>query len=390
MNGMLGPEVAAVVRALRRAVPLVAAAALLPAGGAAAAAGVAGQSRPLSVAAGQAAVVPASFQPAAASFLSPAVGFVLGGVGCKRLPCAARLVATADGGVHWRFLNAPAVRLVSPFSAGPAAAVSTVAFASRRDGWLLRPGYRGLWSTHDGGAHWRRLFLGGPIEELAVSPGTAYAVVARRGGAKLLKSPAGRNSWARVRGVTGGGVLAVSGRAAWLGSNTRLWATADGVHWHRYPFRCPTAYFNGLASIAAASASHVLFLCLGSAATGSENKAVLRSVNGGRTVHFAGKAPFNGIAGTIAVPPNRSKVVTLATSSAVSMLDRSADGGRTWKQVRYNDGGAGWSSLAYVSRTVGWLVHGEPGQSGVDQLLRTTDAGVTWHKITFRSRPAPR
>jgi hypothetical protein len=58
---------------------------------------------PSSAAAGQAGKVPAGFQPAAASFYSPASGgVVLGGVGClSGKPCRARLAATSDGGARW-------------------------------------------------------------------------------------------------------------------------------------------------------------------------------------------------------------------------------------------------------------------------------------------------
>jgi hypothetical protein len=57
-----------------------------------------------------AATVPASFQPAAESFITPSWGVVLGGAGCQPgHVCRARLVVTADGGAHWRFLAAPDV-----------------------------------------------------------------------------------------------------------------------------------------------------------------------------------------------------------------------------------------------------------------------------------------
>jgi hypothetical protein len=41
---------------------------------------------------------------------------------------------------------------------------------------------------------------------------------------------------------------------------THVWATADWVHWHQYPFGCPGAGY-GLSGIAAASRSQVVFLC---------------------------------------------------------------------------------------------------------------------------------
>jgi hypothetical protein len=133
-----------------------------------------------------AARVPAGFQPVSASFQSPARGFALGAVGCRQVrACQARLGATTDAGAHWRFTGAPDVRLFNP--AGntlvQASRVSDVLFASQRTGWLYG---RGLWATHDGGATWRRISLGGDIVPsmgggvvaMATAAGTAYAMVA--------------------------------------------------------------------------------------------------------------------------------------------------------------------------------------------------------------------
>src|ERR1039458_8343065 len=56
--------------------------------------------------------VPASFQPASASFVSPASGYVLGAVGCTLgQVCSVRLVSTTDGGERWHFANVPDVAL---------------------------------------------------------------------------------------------------------------------------------------------------------------------------------------------------------------------------------------------------------------------------------------
>ena len=381
------------VAAARRAVPVLAIAGLLApvAAGPADAAGTPGAlaarlMRPAGP--GLAVAVSAGFRPASASFLSPVSGFVLGGVGCAPgKACAARLVATADGGVRWHVVKAPAVRLPGLTSGG---SVSRVVFASARVGWLYGPA---LWSTRDGGAHWRKLALGGAVRQMAASAGRVYAVVAPPGGKpdELFASPAGRDAWARVGHFTARfGILAVSGRAAWFGngggfierSSPYVWATADGAHWRKNPVRCAAPYDrNGLASIAAASPSDVFFLCLSDAGAGQQGKAVLRSVNGGRTAHLAGLAPTGGSGGVIALPPRRPRVITLGTEFS---LDRSADGGKTWTTTYQNTGGAPWNSLSYASRTAGWAEFGSPPDSG---LLRTTDAGVTWHQVRF-ARPA--
>jgi len=346
-----------------------------------------------------AASVPTSFQPVSASFQSAARGFVLGAAGCRQVrACQARLATTTDAGAHWRFTGAADVRLFN--AAGntltQASRVRGVVFASRRDGWLYGPG---LWATHDGGATWRRIFLGGDVVPslgggvvaMAAAAGTAYAVVApdpfHGKPAELYASPAGQDAWARAGTMTGGpswASLAVAGKAAWFGTSAGLWATADGVHWHQDPAPCPASDIGGLGSIAAASPSQVVFLCLGDGAMGGMGKDVLRSSDGGTTVRLAGQAPLAGSGGTLAVPPHRSQVITLAASSGASFLDRSADGGKTWTTATYPDGGTPWNSLAYVTQAVGWVViDGRPLDNGSNRLLRTADAGRNWHTIRF-------
>jgi hypothetical protein len=346
----------------------------------------------LAVTASPAAARPAGFQPAAASFTSPARGVVLGGVGCREpRPCRARLVATTDGGARWHPLTAPRAWLLNR---GPV--VSQVVFASRRNGWLYGQSGRRLWATHDGGAHWRKLSLGGGIVTLATSAGTAYAVIAAAGGRRdeLLRSPAGQNAWSRVGTITGGfgSVLAVSGKAAWFGSSNpatgagTLWATADGTHWHHYPFACPGRGYQ-LSAIAAASRSRVVFLCTDAQGMYHTNKEVLRSVDGGRTEHLTGHAPVFGddTPGGFAVPRHRSQAITIAAvTPGPDFLYRSPNGGRTWAQITVpgTDGGVNIGSLAYQSRRAGWVVAGQPGVSR-SRLLRTLNGGRSWHRVSF-------
>ena len=339
--------------------------------------------------------VPAGFQPASASFVSPASGYVLGAVGCTLgHVCSARLVSTTDGGARWHFANAPDVALFN--SAGnlltQASRVSGVMFASRPDGWLYGPG---LYATHDGGAHWRRISLGGNIMAslgggvvaMAASSGTAYAVISPDpfNGApeELYSSPVGTNAWARVGTMTGSS-LAVFGKAAWFGTSTYLWATADGVHWHRYPFRCPAGL--GLGGIAPASGSQVAFLCDEALGMFHTVKDVLLWVNGGRTEHLTGQAPVAGEVYGFAVPLHRSKVITIAVvTPGLSYLYRSANGGKTWAEIAVSSltGEVSFTSLSYVRPTAGWVVISQLGIPGLRQLLRTLDAGRTWHADRF-------
>ena len=240
-----------------------------------------------------------------------------------------------------------------------------------------------LWATHDGGAHWRRISLGGDIRAMTASTGTVYAMVSRHAGYELFSSPAGKNAWARVGTMTGSS-LAVFGKAAWFGTSTYLWATADGVHWHRYPFRCPAGL--GLGGIAPASGSQVAFLCDEALGMFHTVKDVLLWVNGGRTEHLTGQAPVAGEVYGFAVPLHRSKVITIAVvTPGLSYLYRTANGGKTWAEIAVpgTSGGVGLSSLSYVSQAVGWVVVGYPGFPGPRQLLRTLNAGRTWHAVRF-------
>jgi hypothetical protein len=341
--------------------------------------------------------VPGSFQPVSASFVSSARGWVLGTVGCqRRAACRAQLAATTDGGARWQFVTVPKLRLFDP--AGDqltqASRVSDALFTSRQDGWLYGPG---LYATHDGGSHWSRIALGGSVKPsqgggvvaMAASAATVYALVSpdpfRAAPEELYASPAGRNAWARVGTMTGNPLasLAVSGTAAWFGAGDRLWATADGVHWHQYRLHCPAGY--GLAGISAASRSRVAFLCTDPQGMFQTPKAVLVSVNGGQTQRLAGHAPTSGDTGQIAVPPGAGQVITIPViTPGPDYLARSADGGRIWAEItiRGTDGGVNLNSLSYVSPVAGWLVVGSP-LSGGSQLLRTNDAGRGWHPVRF-------
>lgn len=377
---------------IRRAVPALVAGVMLASMSALAASadGLTGRTLPPSPRAGGSAHVAglAGFQPASAGFISPARGFVLGTGPCGLgHVCRARLAGTTDGGARWHRIASPDVPVGGP---GHGPWVSGVTFASRRVGWLYGSG---LWVTRDGGGRWRKLSLGGQVEDIAASSGRAYAVVepARSTGSELFTTPVGANAWQRVGTFTGeyepdwSGGFAVLGRSAWFGTASAVWTTADGRHWHSYPFACAGAYY-GLAGIAAASPARVRFLCINTADfnTAEEGIEVMASTDGGKTEHLAGrKAPVTGDGGVIAVPPGDAKVITFDTTvGGPSWIGRSADGGKTWKQVAFFPRGGSWDSLSYVSATVGWVVLSGPGTGGVTGLLlRTTDAGRSWHKV---------
>jgi hypothetical protein len=323
--------------------------------------------------------VPAGFRPGSASFVSAETGYVLGAVNCKPgAKCKSTLVTTGNAGASWRVVPAPR----------GATTDENVLFSGPRTGWVW--GYDGLWVTRNSGGSWRTLRPGGPVMSLAAGSAAAYAIVVlpRKVGETLFSSPTGRNAWHRVTTVGPGqpeSVIAAFGKSAWFSSGSTLWKKAAGSPWKSYPFACAKTGYQ-LSGIAAASPSLVYFLCLNSnSAMGHERMEVMVSANGGRTEQLAGgKSPVIGDGGLLAVPPGNPSVLTFASSPGIpSFMARSVDGGKTWKQVGSLFGDGPWDSLQYVTRTAGWIVLGRAGLGGAPELLHTTDAGRSWHQVSF-------
>jgi hypothetical protein len=85
--------------------------------------------------------------------------------------------------------------------------------------------------------------------------------------------------------------------------------------------------------------------------------------------------------------PGRACKARLAatTDGGARHLYRSANGGKTWAGIAVpgTQGGTDLSSLSSLSHTAGWVVAGGPGASSQNRLLRTSDAGATWHAVGF-------
>ena len=332
--------------------------------------------------------VPGSFQSAAASFVSPAWGVVLGGAGCTASrACRAELAVTADGGAHWSVMRGPAVWLGDGGPGLPQ--VSQVVFASRADGWLYGSG--SVWATHNGGASWRESTLPGSIATMAASAHAVYAVV----GNQLYRSPLGQNAWRRVSaeprsGPVTGNVLAVWGNSVWFGGNTSVWASADGVHWARYRFGCPGLAYGepySLAGISAASARDVAVLCAAPQGMFHTVMKVLVSVNGARSGWQTLKAPpqEGDVAAFAAAPGGFGLISVAVVTPGLDNIYRLPKLGQSWTTfgIPGTSGGFPLSSLQFMSPAVGSFVVGDPVFGMHSELLRTTNAGQTWHPVRF-------
>lgn len=334
---------------------------------------------------------PKGFEPQSVSFVSAQAGFVLGTRHCSRLPCAALLEKTVNGGTSWTAVPAPAMSLVPRFTSSPTSAVSSVRFENASDGWLFGPG---LWATANGGKLWHRVTaVPGQIIDLAVANGEVYVSAEPANGglnqSKLYESQVGGTKWTLVPKVIPQNLLTVSGHSVWAGSangvNPGLWTSTDsGLHWSKLAFACPAPAVSA-SEVAAASASNVAIACTddGFPQPGSSVKEVYTSADGGRTFHLAGKPPEPGQVYGLAMPPGNPQVITLNAASGASYLYRSANGGKAWSETEYFDGGLGFNDLAYASSTTGYVIHflGSPVIAYGLGMMKTTNAGGTWKNV---------
>jgi photosystem II stability/assembly factor-like uncharacterized protein len=344
---------------------------------------------------------PKGFEVESASFVSAQTGFVLGARGCSRMPCAAKLEKTVNGGKTWTKLPSPAISVNQPFDGTHPSTVSTVRFANANDGWLFNPA---LWATTDGGKHWHRVNLpgGGLVVNVASAGGEVYAEAAPLltgiYQARLFEAPAGGGTWTLVKNVDfPTNELTAFGHSAWAGSplgaggQSGFWTTTDnGKHWTALKFRCPVEDPDAF-PVAAASPTSIALVCTDPSPTalgpGSSYKFVYTSINGGKTFHLVGQAPDGGQPIDLAMPPGHPKLMTMSATSGASWLYRSVDGGTNWQQKgrEYYDGGLGFRDLQYASATNGYVVHfgGIPFIAYSDGLMATTNAGASWHTVSI-------
>ncbi len=348
----------------------------------------------------------ARFAPLSASFVSATEGLVLGATPCATGTCAA-LAATSDGGRSWTSEPAPPAPVASPptgTSAVPADAVGTVLFTRASD-YAYGPG---LWATTAGPGHWQALHPGGPVLDVAVDAGTAWAVVAScwsmnpgclAPSLRLERARVGTNTWQVVTGIGGfsDARLLFGGATGWVAMWPRrplaavtIWRTTDaGTSWSRMPDPCyRPSWAIDLAELASPGGSTLFELCAGNPGAGQEEKQVLESTDGGISTRPVGTAPLEGLTQAFAAPS--PSLLVLAASSGAGFLDRSADAGRHWAVTTLDDGGAGLSGLSFVSPSVGVVVDGRPTTGpSPDRLLMTHDGGRTWSVVPITTSAAP-
>lgn len=337
------------------------------------------------------------FVPAAASFVTPRLGWVLGTSSCApqcaTSASAAVLVTTDDGGAKWREL--PRVGASLAFDRSSTASVDAVVFANRHDGYLYGPG---LFSTRDGGESWTQDPVSA-VASVAIASGYTYAVTGKTGSVVVWRCSLTNGTWVRVKvptKVTYGPLprLAVQGATVLLlqpatqdvvrksGRLGSLWLSRDrGASWSSVRVPCrPSDGGAALISIVPGEVNSWLLLCFNNeqslSDTSTENR-LYATRDGGRTWVLQTDPADAGVPEWLAA--NGSGHEFLASGGVALLLFASLNGGRSWRDVVI-DGGVGfdgWSDVEFVTPKFGYLVGPTHGVVAT-HLYVTTNAGASW------------
>jgi hypothetical protein len=270
-------------------------------------------------------------------------------------------------------IPAPRVPFESaPGSPGQTIGVSQLRFADSEDGFAYGSS---LYVTHDGGARWHPVSVGGPVADLAIAGGAAYAIVGPGGGApgRLMRAPIGSDNWITLRAagsVLGG--LWVHGADVLVQSadNARVLVSKDrGVTFAGY--RSPVV---GLSCQYVEPQSSIIWA---HCATGTLS-AVWRSGDGGRSFQLAYGAGARG-----PMMPNSAIFAAASPSVAVvgyQSLLRTGNAGATYQPV--GPAGLQWEYLGFTDATHGAaLAFPSSSSAAHERLYYTTDAGRTYHLV---------
>lgn len=139
------------------------------------------------------------FRPQSFTAISETNYWVLGDAGCGTRGCP-RILHTVDGGATFRPIATPPASFADINDAN---SINAIRFANANHGWAFAPG---LWSTHDGGAHWKNVQIGGVIWQLEAAGGWVFATVGACqppygmgcAGYRLKRAPVGSDNWSDI------------------------------------------------------------------------------------------------------------------------------------------------------------------------------------------------
>lgn len=304
--------------------------------------------------------VPTGFSPESFTAIGEFTWWLLGSAPCASPPCTS-IVRTEDGGRT--FVGIPAPRTSQ---------VDELRFADARDGFAFGPQ---LWVTHDAGASWSHVRLGGQVSSLEASGGYVYAIVRAASGAsgRLMRSAVGSDSWTALpaAGDAFGG-LWVQGSNVLLeaSSNTAQWLEVshdDGQTFARDPIP-PSVACQFTAPQPPVLWEHCATGMLSGDWISGDGGASYRPASGHGLPELPNSAAFAAASATTAV-------------SGFQRLYRTSDAGASWTPVA-GAPALDWSYLGFTDPTHGVAI-GNPLRSSRSLLYYTTDGGLSYHLVVI-------
>jgi len=305
--------------------------------------------------------VPAEFSPDSFTAISEFTWWLLGTSPCEGHLCTT-VVRTQDGGRSFTRIAAPSVGYGYQ-----------VRFADARDGYVFGDQ---LWTTHDGGASWRRVRLGGEVVDVAASGPYVYAIVWQDGQTgRLMRSQVDGDHWTTLRGAgyaytglwaQGSDVLLDSGSRPGLGGQLRI-SYDDGARFVTY--NPPSA---GPCQFQEAPPEVIWSQCGRPPGGEAPGGGIWRSTDAGAAF---GAAAGEGIDNPDAVFSGASPTVAVL---GYQQLYRTTDGGVTYSEVPTPKGVRWWDYLGFTDSTHGVALG---TFRGGNRLYYTIDGGASYHYV---------
>jgi photosystem II stability/assembly factor-like uncharacterized protein len=299
--------------------------------------------------------------------------------------CSLAVVRTNDAGQAWMRVG-QTLHVTYPHSR---ASYPFIRFVTNgKDGWIY--GSK-TFVTHDGGKTFEEEGPGGLVVDLSMVGNETWALSrpcppSTFGcNSTVFTTPTGGGPWQVLRGAPKLSypylqLLRPSAQDAFLSAQATdgtLYATTDGgASWVSHPLPPLCARLERLTAL---SSHDVWALCLGSAPSHSQVKALYHSVDDGTTWDLVATSDPGPPAGVGTLPV--SGIVTLVTSVYPDRLlmafDQgppiaSTNGGRTWMPQGLPATG-GVEQLTFTDAQHGWAI-----LLPNDILYRTSDGGVNW------------
>jgi hypothetical protein len=302
--------------------------------------------------------VPPGFGAESFTAIGTHTWWLLGNAPCSSPPCTS-ILRTDNGGRT--FVGTPAPRT---------AEVSQLRFANAADGFAYDSQ---LWVTHDAGATWHQVRLGGAVTEVATAGGFAYALVryGHKGAGRLERAPLGSDTWTTLTGAGSAYAgLWAHGHDVLVGSEAG--ATLALSHNAGVDFSQAPSPSKGLPCDFEEPGGVVVWA---HCATGTES-ATWRSTNA------AGS--FQAVHGPSL--PNSALFAAASSTTAVlgaTTLYRTTDGGAHYATVP-GPSVTAWQYLGFTDATHGVAIGyiGSRPTPDTERLYITGDGGASYHLVS--------